>query len=79
MAAIVPVCTDRERGRVFGIEEWLLPTISLHLDEARACSLVRSLHHDHDRLKAWQVFSQLVQVGQRIKDAVQALNDPHLS
>ncbi len=79
LAAIVPVCTDRERGRVFGIEEWLLPTISLHLDEARACSLVRSLHHDHDRLKAWQVFSQLVQAGQRIKDAVQALNDPHLS
>ncbi len=78
LASIVPVCTDRERGRVFGIEEWLLPTISLQLDEARACSLVRSLHHDHDRLKAWRVFSQLVASGQRIKDAIEALRDPRL-
>ena len=42
-------------------------------------SLVRSLHHDYDRLKAWQVFSQLVQAGRRIKDTVQALSDPSLS
>ncbi|MBC8113094.1 MAG: 50S ribosome-binding GTPase, partial [Candidatus Saccharimonas sp.] len=79
LASVVPVCTDRERGRVFGIEEWLLPTISLQLDEARACSLVRSLHHDHDRLKAWQVFSQLVASGRRIKEAVEALRDPRIT
>jgi uncharacterized protein len=78
LASVVPVCTDRERGRVFGIDEWLLPTISLQLDEARACSLVRSLHHDHDRLKAWRVFSQLVASGRRIRDAVEALRNPRM-
>lgn len=76
LAAVVPLCTDRERGRVYGIDEWLLPTISLQLDEARACSLVRSLHHDHDRMKAWRVLSQLVQAGRRIKDAADSLYDP---
>ena len=76
LAGIVAVCTDRERHRVFGIEEWLLPVIALQLDEARACSLVRSVHHDHDRLKAWRVVSQLIATGQRIKDAVSALSDP---
>ena len=76
LATAVPVCTDRERGRVYGIDEWLLPTISLQLDEARACSLVRSLHHDHDRMKAWRVFSQLIASGRLIQDAVDALRDP---
>ena len=78
LASIVPVCTDRERHRVFGIEEWLLPVIALQLDEARACSLVRSVHHDHDRVKTWRVVSQLIASGQRIKDAVEALRDPHM-
>jgi len=78
LASIVPVCTDRERYRVFGIEEWLLPVIALQLDEARACSLVRSVHHDHDRVKTWRVVSQLIASGQRIKDAVEALRDPHM-
>lgn len=71
LASVVPVCTARERGRVYGIEEWLLPVISLQLDEARACSLVRTLHHDHDRLKAWRVFSQLVQAGRQLKQAAE--------
>ena len=78
LASIVPVCTDRERHRVFGVEEWLLPVIALQLDEARACSLVRSVHHDHDRVKAWRVVSQLIASGQRIKDAVEALRDPRM-
>ena len=78
LAIVIPVCTDRERARVVGIDEWLLPAISLQLDEARACSLVRSLHHDHDRMRAWHVFSQLVAAGQRIKDAIGALHDPRL-
>ena len=77
LAIVIPVCTDRERARVIGINEWLLPAISLHLDEARACSLVRSLHHDHDRMKSWRVFSQLLAAGQRIAETASALRDPH--
>ncbi|HEY0982438.1 GTPase family protein [Schlesneria sp.] len=68
LASVVPVCSDRENGRVFGIEEYLLPTITLLLDEARACSLVRSLHREYDKQRAWQVVNQLMSVGTKIKE-----------
>ena len=68
LASIVPVCTDRENGRVFGINEYLLPTVSLLLDEARACSLVRSLHRDYDQQRAWQVVSQFMSAGSKLKE-----------
>ena len=66
--SVVPVCTDREHGRVFGVEEYLLPMLTLHLDEARAVSLVRSLHRDYDQQRTWQVLSQLVSAGNKIKE-----------
>jgi small GTP-binding protein len=72
LAAIVPVCTDLERGHVFGVEEYLMPALSLLLDEARACSLVRSLHRDYDKQKGWQVVSQLMAAGSKIKEAAPA-------
>ena len=68
LASIVPVCTDREHHRVFGIEEYLLPTVTLLLDEARACSLVRSLHRDYDNSRAWQVVSQFISAGNKIRE-----------
>ena len=67
-SSIVPVCSDIEHGRVWGIEEYLLPTVTLLLDEARACSLVRSLHRDYDREKTRQIVSQLISAGARIKE-----------
>jgi hypothetical protein len=66
--SIVPVCTDREHGHVFGIEEYLLPTLTLMLEEARAVSLVRSIHRDYDQKRAWQVVSQLASAGLRIRE-----------
>ena len=67
---VVPVCTDREHGVVYGIEEWLLPMLIVQLDEARAVSLVRSMHRDYDSQKLLKILSQFVEVGRRIKDAV---------
>jgi small GTP-binding protein len=72
LSATIPVVTHRESRRVYGVEEWLWPTVALHLDDARAVSLVRTLHQEYDTQKAGQVVSQLMQVGRRIKDAVQA-------
>ena len=66
--SIVPVCTDIEHGRVFGIEEYLIPTLSLSLDEARAVSLVRSLHQEYDQNRAWQVVSQLISAGTKLRE-----------
>lgn len=70
LSAVVPVVTDREHGRIYGLEEWLLPTIALHLEDARAVSLVRTLHREYDQQRAWQVVSQLIQVGRQIREAV---------
>ena len=78
LSATVPVVTDREHNRVYGIDEWLLPTISLHLEEARAVSLVRTLHRDYDQQRAWQVLSQFLDAGRRLKDAVTAIVNPKM-
>ena len=66
--SMVPVCTDRERNHIYGINEYLLPTISLLLDEARAVSLVRSLHRDYDQERAWKVVNQLMSMGNKIQE-----------
>lgn len=66
--SVVPVCADRDHGRVFGVEEYLLPMLTLHLDEARAVSLVRSLHRDYDQQRTWQVVSQLLSAGNKIRE-----------
>ena len=76
LSSAVPVVTDREHGRIYGIEEWLLPTIALHLDDARAVSLVRSLHHEYDQQRIWQVVSQFLRAGRQIRDAVRAPDPP---
>jgi predicted GTPase len=78
LASIVPVSTDREHGRVFGIDEYLMPTISLLLDEARAVSLVRALHRDYDQQRAWQVVSQFVSAGSKFKDVFNTFARPQL-
>jgi predicted GTPase len=66
LQSVVPVCSDRERGREYGIQEWLLPTILVQLDEARAVSLVRTLHQDYDRQKLHKTVNQLLDAGKRI-------------
>jgi predicted GTPase len=66
--SLIPVCTDLEHNRVFGIEEYLLPTISLLLDEARAVSLVRSIHRNYDQQRVWQVVKQLISAGSKIRE-----------
>ena len=68
VTSMIPVCTDREHGRVFGVDEYLLPTISLLLDEARAVSLVRSIHRNYDQRRVWQVVEQLMSAGAKIRD-----------
>lgn len=70
LPSIVPVCSDRERGRVYGVEEWLLPMIIVQLDEARAVSLVRTLHRDYDRQKLQKTLSQFLEAGRRITETV---------
>jgi predicted GTPase len=73
LAGIVPICSARDQGRVYGLEEWLLPLITVLLDEARAVSLVRSLHASYDRTKLQTTVKQVFEAGKRIKDSVMHL------
>src|SRR5262249_5150385 len=60
LAAVVPVCTSP--GKVYGIEEWLLPAVVERLGETRSVSLLRCLKAEADRNKIRRVFSQLVEL-----------------
>jgi len=60
---IVPLCSDSAPGRAYGAEEWLLPVMIALLDEARAASLVRTLHGEWDAGKAKQFMNQLLNAG----------------
>lgn len=63
---VVPVCSDAARGRAFGTEEWLLPVMTALLSEAKACSLVRTLHGKWDAGKARTFMGQLLNAGNEL-------------
>jgi predicted GTPase len=70
LAGIIPVCCAWDQKRVWGIDESLLPLIAVLLGEARAVSLVRSLHTDYDQNKVQLIVSQFIDAGKRIKSTV---------
>jgi predicted GTPase len=61
LAAVVPVCTAE--GKVFGIDEGLLPALSAKMDEARTVSLLRVLRAEADARKVRRVFEQCLALG----------------
>jgi uncharacterized protein len=67
LAGVAPVCTAD--GKLFGIQEALLPRLMELLDEARAVSLLRCLHTEAEARKVRRVFDQLLQAGRRLAQA----------
>jgi predicted GTPase len=61
LAGCVPVCVAP--GKVYGIEEWFLPTVVELLDEAHAVALLRCLRAEADAGKIRKVFRQLLAAG----------------
>jgi predicted GTPase len=57
-AGVVPVCTAP--GKVYGIEEWLMPAVAEQLDEAHGVALLRCLRAEIDEDKVRKVFHQLL-------------------
>ncbi|HWG42779.1 MAG TPA: GTPase [Gemmataceae bacterium] len=55
---VVPVCTTP--GKVYGINEWLLPAVAEQLDEAHGVALLRCLRAEIDEYKTRKVFNQLL-------------------
>jgi predicted GTPase len=64
---VVPVCTAE--GRVFGIQEALLPSLAEQLDEARAVAMLRCLHAEADAGKVRKVFQQLLEAAKQLMRA----------
>jgi predicted GTPase len=64
LAAVMPVCTSA--GKVYGIEEWLLPAVVERLGEARSVALLRCLRAEADKNKVRRVFSQLLDAAKAI-------------
>jgi small GTP-binding protein len=68
LAGVVPVRTDA--GKVYGIEEWLLPAVAELLDEVHAVALLRCLRAEIDTGKIRKVFRQLAAAGKQLVTAV---------
>ncbi len=60
---VAPVCVAE--GKVYGVDEWLLPAIVSLLDEARGVGLVRCLRVEGDAHKVRKVFAQLLEAGKQ--------------
>src|SRR5262245_1101706 len=67
---LVPCCTAE--GKVWGVEEELLPEIVALLGEAKAVSLLRCLHAEADEGKVKKVFGQLWAAGRKAIDLLRA-------
>jgi predicted GTPase len=57
LVGVVPVCAAP--GKVYGVEEWLLPALAEMLDEAHAVGLLRVLRIEFDTEKVRKVLRQM--------------------
>ena len=64
LVGCVPICSAPEK--VYGIEEWVLPTILELLDEAHGVALLRCLRAEADAGKVRKIFQQLLAAGQQL-------------
>lgn len=63
LSGVIPVCTDLDRGRAYGAQQWLLPAMTAMLDEAHACALIRTLRNESDSRKVQRLLGQMVNAG----------------
>ena len=63
VAGIVPVCSDVEHEREFGIAEFLLPAMLQLLGEARGCAVLRIMSDEGRSGQVRRIFTQLAQAG----------------
>jgi hypothetical protein len=61
---VIPVCTAA--GKVYGIEEWFLPSLLELLGEARAVAMLRCLKSEADAAKVRKVVEQALTAGTQL-------------
>lgn len=64
LTGVVPVCVAE--GKVYGVNEWLLPAVAMLLEESRAVALLRCLRGEIDTGKVRRVFRQLLAGGKEL-------------
>jgi predicted GTPase len=64
LVGCVPVCTAP--GKVYGIEEWFLPTVLELLDDAHGVALLRCLRSEADAGKVRRILQQLLTAGRHL-------------
>lgn len=64
LAAVVPLCGAE--GKVYGVDEFLLPVVAELLDEVHAVALLRCLKAEIDTGKVRKVFRQLLAAGKQM-------------
>jgi hypothetical protein len=64
VTAVVAVCTDVERNRIFGVNEYLLPMLTASLPKARAVAVLQALNAEVDRQSVGKLFDQFLRAGQ---------------
>jgi hypothetical protein len=68
VAGAVPVCAAP--GKVYGVEEWLLPALAELLEEGRAVGLLRCLRAEANQEKVRRVVRQVMNAGRQLLWAV---------
>jgi predicted GTPase len=61
LVGIVPLCTAP--GKVYGIDDWFIPTLAELLDEAHAVALLRCIRAEANTAKVRKVFRQILKAG----------------
>jgi predicted GTPase len=61
LVALVPACAAE--GKVYGVEEAVLPAVANMLDEVRGVALLRALRAEADRDRVRRVFQQMLATG----------------
>lgn len=59
VTAVVPICGDVARNRVYGVDEWLVPALWQMLGDARGTSFVRTLRAEIDNGRLKHVLQQV--------------------
>ena len=58
---VIPVCASA--GKVYGVDEFLLPAVMQRLDEAHGVAFLRCLRAEKDAGKIRKVFNQMLEAG----------------
>jgi predicted GTPase len=66
LVGAVPVCAAP--GKVYGVEDWFLPTLVELLGEARAVAMLRCLRDERDAVKVRKTIDQVLKAGVQVLD-----------